>query len=176
MTEDLHPDYARLLKDYSRALAQAVPSSDLDARIASLVATPVKFRDHGNRRLRGPRLWAAAASLCAVAVGLGIAIGMKLQHARELTALADEASHEPSWPPANFSLWPTDSVALQIPADFSPQGTLVALDASRSQGARYWIYVVVSNDGTVRVEKVVPANPQLKNSRSEHDGITLQVQ
>jgi hypothetical protein len=176
MNEDLHPDYARLLKDYSRALAQAAPTSDLDARIAALVATPVKSLNEARRRPRGLRLWAAAAGLSALGIFTGIVIGMKVQHARELMALADEASHEPSWPPANFSLWPTDSVALQIPADFSPQGTLVAVDASRSQGARYWIDVIVSNDGTVRIEKIVPANPQPKHSRSEHDGITLQVQ
>jgi len=176
VTFDRHPDYARLLSDYSHDLAQIVPSSELDARIATLVAAPVKYSSRAGRRPGGLRMWVAAAGLFAVAAGLGIAIGMKLQHARELSALAGEASREPSWPPTNFSLWPTDSVALQIPADFSPQGTLVALDGSRSQGARYWIDVIVSNDGTVRIERIVPADPQRKQSRSDHDGITLQVQ
>ena len=49
-------------------------------------------------------------------------------------------------------------MALKIPAEFSSRGTLVAVDGkTRSAGTRYWVDVVVSNDGTVRIENVVPA-------------------
>jgi hypothetical protein len=58
-------------------------------------------------------------------------------------------------------MWPTDSVALKIPAEVSSHGTLVAVNGkSRSAGTRYWVDVVVSNDGTVRIENVVPAGEE----------------
>lgn len=67
-------------------------------------------------------------------------------------------------------MWPSDSVALTIPAEYSPQGTLVAVNPhSKSTGKRYWIDVVVSNDGTVRIERIVPAE-------TDPDGVTSHVQ
>ncbi len=65
-------------------------------------------------------------------------------------------------------------MALQIPAEYSPQGTLVAVDPSvHSTGKRYWIDVVVSNDGTVRIDRIVPANDA--GNKGVPDGITLQT-
>ena len=65
---------------------------------------------------------------------------------------------------------------MQIPAEYSPTGTLVAVDAdAKSTGKRYWIDVVVSNDGTVRIEKVVPAEAAKNQVKGSRDGITLQT-
>jgi len=70
-------------------------------------------------------------------------------------------------------MWPSDSVALKIPAEYS-QGSLVAVDPrAAASGKRYWIDVVVSNDGTVRIDQIVPADSRNSNPGS-HDGITLQ--
>jgi hypothetical protein len=73
-------------------------------------------------------------------------------------------------------MWPSDSVAVTIPAEYSPQGTLVAVNPNaKSTGKRYWIDVVVSNDGTVRIERIVPAEVAT-HQKAEKDGVTLQVQ
>ena len=72
-------------------------------------------------------------------------------------------------------MWPTDSVAFKIPAEYSPQGTLVAVDPdSKHTSTRYWIDVVVSNDGTFRIERIVPADPIQK--KGGPDGVTPQIQ
>jgi hypothetical protein len=67
---------------------------------------------------------------------------------------ATSQSGEPSWPPAGFTMWPTDSVALKV--------------AASKSGTRYWVDIVVSNDGTVRIENIVPAG-------EEHHGINTQT-
>jgi hypothetical protein len=71
-------------------------------------------------------------------------------------------------------MWPTDSVSFKIPAEYSAQGTLVAVDPNtQNTSARYWIDVVVSNDGTFRIEKVVPAEPQKQGAQN---GVAPKIQ
>jgi hypothetical protein len=157
LNDELHPQIARLLKQYGRDLADTVPSSNLDARIDHLVAAHrTMFVAAPRRRLRMP-FYAAAAGLATLAVGFGIFLGMKLERGRELTA--DHGSvRDAVWPPADLAMWPTDSVSFKIPAEYSAQGTLVAVDPnSQRTSTRYWIDVVVSNDGTFRIERIVPA-------------------
>jgi len=49
----------------------------------------------------------------------------------------------------------------------------VAVDPNvHSTGKRYWIDVVVSNDGTVRIDRIVPA--ETSQQKGSPDGITLQ--
>ena len=170
MNESLHPEVAALAESYARDLARCIPSQGLDARIDRLVAAPrrefprapVRTPLRGATRPRGaPRWvrWAAAACVGALAVAAGVIIGLRVERAGGPAVAA--SSREPAWPPPDFSMWPTDSVALKIPAEFSSHGTLVAVDGkSRSAGTRYWVDVVVSNDGTVRIENVVPAGEQ----------------
>ena len=165
----IHPQVAALLARYRQALRANLPSDSLDARINRLVAGSQKnlTRRPGPRRRYG---WAAAAGIGGIAIAAGILIGMRIE--RGVTP-ANLQRQSPALP-ADFSLWPADSVALQIPAEYSPQGTLVAVDPrAQSTGKRYWIDVVVSNDGTVRIERIVPA----ANKRKEGvpDGITLQA-
>jgi len=169
MTETMHPQVATLLSRYRRELRDTKPSDALDARIARLVAAGDRVSPQRPSRVRRVSFWAAAASIAAVAIAVGILIGIRLGHvapthgAQQQTAL-----------PADFSLWPADSVALQIPAEYSAQGTLVAVDPNaRSTGKRYWIDVVVSNDGTVRIDRIVPAETSPK--KGAPDGITLQT-
>jgi len=155
MSESLPRDVTALLAGYRRDLREISPSDELDARIGRLVA--------GVRRIAPPavrppaqrtRIWAAAAGMAALAIGAGIYIGMHLRRGAPVAVLRQEATLLP----ADFSLWPADSVALQIPAEYSAQGTLVAVDPNaRSTGKRYWIDVVVSNDGTIRIDRIVPA-------------------
>ena len=118
-------------------------------------------RARPGRRAPAPGAYAAAAGFAALAIGAGIFIGMKLEQSREL-ARRDRrhATREAAWPPADLTMWPTDSVSLKIPAEYSAQGTLVAVDPESKHGSkRYWIDVVVSNDGTFRIERIVPADP-----------------
>lgn len=170
MTENLHPQVAALFERYRRELGDTHASDALDARIGRLVASREEIAPTHASRLRRATRWAAAAGLAGLAIAAGIAIGMRLERRVTSTHLAPQ---EPA-SPEDFSLWPTDSVALQIPAEYSANGTLVAVDPGvHSTGKRYWIDVVVSNDGTVRIDRIVPAET-LRNKGMPH-GITFQT-
>ena len=155
MTETLHRDVAALLAQYRRDLGETRPSGGLDARIDRLVAAAQKKTSRPSaRRPSRIQLWAAAAGVAALAIGAGIFIGMNLDRDAPGARLGQAAELLP----ADFSLWPADSVALRIPAEYSAQGTLVAVDPdAHSTGKRFLIDVVVSNDGTFRIERIVPA-------------------
>jgi hypothetical protein len=165
-TRTLHPHIALLLKQHARELAQTMPSPDLDARIDALVAAGPRNFSHRPHPLRK---YAAAAGFAALAIAVGILIGMRLEHSRERSAANQAVAHDAAWPPADLAMWPTDSVSFKVPAEYSAQGTLVAVDPDSAKGnTRYWIDVVVSNDGTFRIERIVPAGVE--------DGIAPQVQ
>jgi hypothetical protein len=173
LNEDLHPHIALLLRQYSRDLGEIVPSRELDARIDQWVAAQPKSVAMKPRRAPMARLWpfAAAAGFAAVAIGVGVLIGMKLEHSRKMSAARQASARDALWPPANLTMWPTDSVSFKIPAEYSAQGNLVAVDPESEHGsARYWIDVVVSNDGTFRIERIVPAEPAPR--RNGDDGLT----
>jgi hypothetical protein len=163
MTETMHPQVASLAQTYARDLARCMPSLDLDARIDRLVAAPRKefFRTAPPPPVTRTWVrWAAAACVGALAVAAGVIIGVQVERAAT-PVLAATNARDPAWPPPDFPLWPTDSVALKIPAEISSHGTLVAVNGkTRSAGTRYWVDVVVSNDGTVRIENVVPAGAE----------------
>ncbi len=183
MNEDLHPNIAKLMKKYARDLGQISPSDSLDARIDRLVASspaiprarpPVRAR-----RWHRPLAWAAAACLAVVAISAGIVIGMRLERARDIASVKDlarDAAQQVAWAPEDLSMWPTDSVAITIPAEYSAQGTLVAVNPkAKSSGKRYWIDVVVSNDGTVKIERIVPAESGM-HDQAEKNEVPLQIQ
>jgi hypothetical protein len=162
MTENLHPQVASLIATYARDLSRCVPSQELDARIDRMVATPRQKSLRASRRpaRAWPRppskrvaTWAAAAGLATLAVATGVIIGVRVERAGAPPP-ATSQSGEPSWPPAGFTMWPTDSVALKV--------------AASKSGTRYWVDIVVSNDGTVRIENIVPAG-------EEHHGINTQT-
>jgi hypothetical protein len=182
MNDDLdsrgsHPHTALLLRQYARDLAQITPSSDLDARIGSLVAASREKSLPVQHAQRSFMPYAVAAGLGALAIGVGIFIGMKLEQSRD-SSTADSSSrqgpeHEGAWSSADLTMWPSDSVSFQIPAEFSAQGNLVAVDPeTRNSSTRYWIDVVVSNDGTFRIERVVPADPR----QGGHDDAAPKIQ
>ena len=161
MSATLHSEVAGLADAYARDLARCVPSRDLDARIERLVAAPRTFlreRPAPPPALRWGR-WVAAACVGTLAVAAGVIIGVRVE--RAAPPLATATPRDPAWPPQDFSMWPTDSVALKIPAEVSSHGTLVAVNGkTRNAGTRYWVDIVVSNDGTVRIENVVPAGEE----------------
>ena len=177
MTHTLHPQVEVLLRRHARELAQISPSENLDARIAGLVAEPPEILPRPRRRRLSLPRWAVAAGLAALAILAGIVIGVGLErHAQRFPQLAD-AWRDPFSPPPDFSMWPADSVALQIPAEYSAAGALVAVDPRKAAtGKRYWIDVIVSNDGTLRIEKVVPADAVKNPDKGGRNGITLQTQ
>jgi hypothetical protein len=174
MADETHPQIAALLKQYSRDLREISPSSNLDARIGELVAAPPRNPALRARHRRRWPLYAAAAGVAVLATGVGMLIGMKLEHARKVVAASPDSTRDPAWPLAELTMWPTDSVSFKIPAEYSAQGTLVAVDPkSKNASARYWIDVVVSNDGTFRIEQIVPADGHAKGG---HDGVTPKIQ
>jgi hypothetical protein len=162
MSENPHPQVASMVASYRRDLARCVPSHELDARIDQLVATPGENISRAairptRARSPGSMQWvarfAAAAVLAALAVATGVFIGVRVERAGSPPAAAAHTG-EPAWPPPEFSMWPTDSVALKVAAD--------------NAGSRYWVDIVISNDGTVRIENIVPAG-------GEQHGITTQT-
>jgi hypothetical protein len=175
----LHPQVEPLAREYARELGEVFPSTDLDARIDRLVAA------HG-KEISGPRAsrpraapivvprWAAAAALALVAIATGVLIGVYVERgaSEHVTVLATpraQSDSAPAWPPAEMSMWPTDSVALKVPAIYAADGTLVAVDdPARQTSARYWVDIVVSNDGTVRIQNVVPAGEVNPTGKQEH--------
>ena len=173
MTDTLHPQVESLLARYRAALRDTTPSDTLDARMAALVAAGRREISAPRRvRRRGPRYWAAAAAVATFAIATGICIGMRLERGAPRAQLPARSAALP----VDFSMWPDDSVSLQIPAEYSPQGTLVAVDPrARGGGKRYWVDVVVSNDGTVRIERVVPSEAADQQTPGVPDGITLQA-
>jgi hypothetical protein len=174
MTESLHPQVAALLARYRAELERIEPSDALDARMDRLVAGDSKPAWRPVRRLPA---WAAAAGLAVLAIATGIFIGMRLERAAPAGPSSPRTAQLATPLSADFSLWPSDSVALQIPAEYSAQGTLVAVDpGAHSTGKRYWIDVVVSNDGTIRIDGIVPADPTPNlGNKGAPDGITLQT-
>lgn len=185
MTRDLHPHVAELIKNYSRDLAQIMPSDALDARIDHLVAThpgPLHLapRPQRVRLWRRPFAWAAAACLSVLAISAGIIIGVRLERSTQVAALdsmAREAAQQVGWAPGDLGMWPSDSVALTIPAEYSTQGTLVAVNPNaKSTSQRYWIDVVVSNDGTVRIDRIVPADDARLHEQADKNDHKLQIQ
>ena len=168
-----HPHLALLLKQYARDLAENAPSPHLDARIDRLVADPARIFSPAPLWRRSMPPYAAAAGFAALAIGAGVFIGMRLQQARAVLATAG-AAHDTLWPPTDLTMWPTDSVSFKIPAEYSPQGTLVAVDPDSKHGStRYWIDVVVSNDGTFRIEQIVPADSTQK--KGGRDGVAPKI-
>ena len=175
MTDDLHPHTADLMKRYARDLAQISPSDVLDARIDRLVANMA--RPPAPRRWRHPFAWAAAACLAVLAISTGIVIGIRMERSSNVAAVASmarDAAQQVAWAPEDLGMWPSDSVALTIPAEYSAQGTLVAVNPdTKSTGKRYWIDVVVSNDGTVRIDRIVPAE-SAPYEQANKDGHTIE--
>lgn len=173
MSRDLPPHLAPLVHEYARDLAEVAPTPSLDARIAQLVASPAPRRQ-SRRVWRRPWAWVAAAGLGALTVGAGILIGVEIERSREdVAAFAAGSLSSLDLDPASLAMWPSDSVALTIPAEYSPEGTLVAVNPrTRSTGKRYLIDVVVSNDGTIRIERIVPATPD--TSKETTDGHAIQ--
>jgi hypothetical protein len=175
MTQTLHRDVESLLRSYARDLHALSPSKSLDARIDALVAGPARNRP---RRPLPLARWALAAAIGTIAVALGVIIGVRIERAalppgKTATSTAAPAGSgaEPPWPSPELALWPTDSVAMKIPAEVSASGTLVAVDGkSKAGGTRYWVDIVVSNDGTVRIENIVPAG----ESPGEKHGVAIQ--
>ena len=176
MTHTLHPQVETLLRRYARDLAQISPSENLDARIADLVAGQRGIRRIPPLRHDARPRWPVAANLAALAIAAGVIIGVGLERSAHRSAQVAAALRDPGSPPADFSMWPADSIALQIPAEYSAAGTLVAVDPQKqATGKRYWIDVIVSNDGTLRIEKVVPADTVKNTNKGSRDGITFQT-
>lgn len=173
--EDLNPRLADLMRRYARDLDEVAPSPSLDARIDRLVAGVAKnSRPASPRRWQRPFAWAAAASLAVLAISAGIIIGMRLERGRDLSAAARElartSAQTVAMSPVDLAMWPTDSVAFTIPAEYSPQGTLVAVQPhEKSTGKRYFVDVIVSNDGTVRIERIVPAEGGTPQAAEKND-------
>jgi hypothetical protein len=156
----------RALGSYSRLLRQTRPSATLDARLAA------SFREHAGVRhvrpaWRRPLPWVVAiASAAVIATGVALLLVrvVPTESARYAQAI-DEGDAQPAQasdntgdrlaiPSGQYSLWPTEAAVFRVKANLG--GGSESVPGER----QYWVDVRVANDGSMRIVRVLPANPE----------------
>ena len=154
------------LDDYSEALRDERPSSDLNGRIDAAIEGWAA--EHRSRSvLRRPLPWVvAAASLAVVAGGIALLASGKKSSDSGLKGLAastsplPELAVSPSVSPLStggqVSLFPADGAVFRVKANLA--SAVLKTSGEPSDGERqYWVDVRIANDGTMRIMQVLPA-------------------
>lgn len=153
-----------VLDDYAEELRTQRPSVALDSRMEeSIAAWGEEHRSHDV--LHRPWLWVAAAASIAVITG-GIALLALGQRAADPDSAPSIASNQqfPVVPaPAavstlanggQVSLYPAEGAVFRVKANL----TSATMRTGQEEGERqYWVDVRISNDGTMRIMQVLPA-------------------
>lgn len=176
----------RALGAYSRALRQVQPSAALDGRLAASIREHAGVR-HVRPVWRRPLPWLVAAASVAV-IATGIALLLVRATPLENTAQASDTSGAPADAPmfapadaptvastrapagtgaarndtgdrlaissSQYSLWPTEAAVFRVKANLG--GDTESVPGER----QYWVDVRVANDGSMRIVRVLPANPE----------------
>jgi hypothetical protein len=172
----------RALGAYSRALRRVRPSAALDERLAAAIREHAGVR-HVRPPWRRPLPWVVAvASVAVIATGIALLLvratpvekAMQASHASgaateaAVVTLADApviaptaaalARHDTgdrlAIPSSQYSLWPTEAAVFRVKANLG--GGSEAVPGER----QYWVDVRVANDGSMRIVRVLPANPE----------------
>jgi hypothetical protein len=153
------------LDDYSEALREERPSSDLNSRINAAVEEWAA--EHRSRSvLRRPLPWVvAAASLAVIAGGIALLASGKKSSENGIDGLAASTSPLPelaipSVSPLStggqVSLFPADGAVFRVKANLA--SAVLKTSGEPSDGERqYWVDVRIANDGTMRIMQVLPA-------------------
>lgn len=161
MNDELRdPALGRALGAYSRSLRQAQPSAALDARLAASI------QEHAGVRpvrplWRRPLPWVVAvASVAVIATGVALLLvrAAPPESAPSAQAVDQPASNDTGDRLAiqsnQYSLWPTEAAVFRVKASLG--GAAISAPGER----QYWVDVRVANDGSMRIVRVLPANPE----------------
>jgi hypothetical protein len=162
----------RALGAYSRALRQVQPSGALDARLAASIRAHAGVRQV-RPAWRRPLPWVVAvASVAVIATGIALLLPRTVAPESALSAEAtaeagasanapnsalpvhDDAGDRLAIPSGQYSLWPTESAVFRVKASLG--GAAQSVPGER----QYWVDVRVANDGSMRIVRVLPANPE----------------
>jgi len=159
----------RLLDDYAENLRAERLSAALDSRMEqSIAAWAEEHRSHDP--LRRPWLWVAAAASIAVITG-GIALLALGQRAAQPESSTYAASDQqfPVVPVTaavstlanggQVSLYPAEGAVFRVKANLASATLRTGQEnTGDEEGERqYWVDVRISNDGTMRIMQVLPA-------------------
>jgi hypothetical protein len=174
----------RALGAYSRSLRQMQPSAALDARLAASIQEHAGVRQVRRPLWQRPMPWVAAIASVAV-IATGVALLLMRATPPESSAQA-QASDTPvstdapavaptsvstdapagvasapkdtgdrlAIPSRQYSLWPTEAAVFRVKASLG--GGAESVPGER----QYWVDVRVANDGSMRIVRVLPANPE----------------
>jgi hypothetical protein len=154
----------RALGSYSRSLRHVRPSASLDARIAASI------QEHaGVRRVRPlwrrPLPWlVAASSVAVIATGVALLLSRSVPQSMPQAQAVEGLGQMPTattdtgdrlaLPSGQYSLWPTEAAVFRVKTRLG--GAPDSMPGER----QYWVDVRVANDGSMRIVRVLPANPE----------------
>jgi hypothetical protein len=162
----------RALGAYSRSLRQMQPSAALDARLAASIQEHAGVRQVRRPLWQRPMPWVAAiASVAVIATGVALLL---MRATPQQSAAQAQASDTPvstdapagvasapkdtgdrlAIPSRQYSLWPTEAAVFRVKASLG--GGAESVPGER----QYWVDVRVANDGSMRIVRVLPANPE----------------
>jgi hypothetical protein len=174
MSREMHSQdksLTRLLDDYAEDLRSQRPSATLDSRLeASIAGWAEEHRSHDV--LRRPWLWvAAAASIAVITGGIALlALGQRDAKVEELPLVMTEPM--PVVPPmrsvstlaggGQVSLFPAEGAVFRVKANLASASMRTGMEGQQigqeEDGEKqYWVDVRISNDGTMRIMQVLPA-------------------
>lgn len=155
-----------LLDEYAEELRAGRPSAALDRRMEQSILAWAE--EHRSRDvLRRPWLWVAAAASIAVITG-GIALLALGQRSGALDSTPSLASSTPQFPVVpvsavstlanggQVSLYPAEGAVFRVKANLA-SATMPAGQDEEEGERQYWVDVRISNDGTMRIMQVLPA-------------------
>lgn len=156
-----------LLDEYAENLRAGRASAELDSRMEQSIAAWAE--EHRSRDpFRRPWLWVAAAASIAVITG-GIALLALGQRGEDPQSAPSFASSNQQFPvvPASaaavstlanggqVSLYPAEGAVFRVKANLT---SATMRTSGQEEGERqYWVDVRISNDGTMRIMQVLPA-------------------
>jgi hypothetical protein len=159
-----------LLDNYAEDLRTQRPSGALDSRMEASIAGWAE--EHRSRNVfRRPWLWVAAAASIAVITG-GIALlALGQRNAGAESAELYAAEPLPVVPPlravstlatgGQVSLFPAEGSVFRVKANLASAAmrTSAGIEEGQEEDGekQYWVDVRISNDGTMRIMQVLPA-------------------
>jgi hypothetical protein len=151
-----------LLDEYAERLRADRPSAELNKRMEESITAWAEER-RSQDVLRRPWVWvAAAASIAVITGGIALlALGQRVDDVDKALASTQQFPVVPA-PAAvstlanggQVSLYPAEGAVFRVKANL----TSATMRTGQEEGERqYWVDVRISNDGTMRIMQVLPA-------------------
>jgi anti-sigma-K factor RskA len=159
-----------LLDEYAEELRAGQPSAELNSRMEESITAWAE--EHRSRDVfRRPWLWvAAAASIAVITGGIALlALGQRGRDPQTAPSLASASQQFPVVPTSGavstlanggqVSLYPAEGAVFRVKANLTSATMRTGQDKTGSEEGdrQYWVDVRISNDGTMRIMQVLPA-------------------